>query len=224
MNSFSSQAIAFAEDCLQWPIGASTMELVGNEIVERSPPLHPEEMDPYHFKVWSGKGSSPKHVYAAGVHVAEGLGGEADYSCISVVRVDRELIEQEACFRSNTTDPITLAAFCNHIGRQCNNALLAVDDAQFQSTAAFLLTRYKYPNIFSWKSGEGTTGIMKTHMAKVMEQSLLDHTFIPRSINLVRQMAGKSPHRDELKATMIAVCIAEHSQHWMPSQECSALS
>lgn len=93
-------------------------------------------------------------VYAIGVDVAEGLGGEADYSVAWVNRVSQVpggTDVQVAMLRSNTIGPVELAKPVNQLGRWYNDGLMIIEWNRYDSLATWVANFYQYPNVYRWK-------------------------------------------------------------------------
>lgn len=93
-------------------------------------------------------------VYAVGVDVAEGLGGEADYTVGWVNKVSQYpggADVQVAMIRSNTIGPVEMALPINQLGRWYNDALMIIEWNRFDSLATQVANYYQYPNVYHWK-------------------------------------------------------------------------
>jgi len=93
-------------------------------------------------------------LYVVGVDVAEGLGGEADYSVAWVNRVSQYpggADVQVAMLRTNTIGPVELAQPVNFLGRWYNDALMVIEWNRFDSLATWVANYYQYPNVYRWK-------------------------------------------------------------------------
>lgn len=93
-------------------------------------------------------------VYAVGVDVAEGLGGEADYTVGWVNKVSQYPGGQDlqvAVIRTNTVGPVEMALPINQLGRWYNDALMIIEWNRFDSLATWVANYYQYPNVYRWK-------------------------------------------------------------------------
>jgi intein/homing endonuclease/phage FluMu protein Com len=91
--------------------------------------------------------------YVIGADIAEGLGGEADYSAAVVIKVHRQGGRDEvvAVFASNLIDTIAYANVLNFLGRWYNEAMLAPEVNRYDTTLTWLRFTLQYPNIYRWK-------------------------------------------------------------------------
>lgn len=107
-------------------------------------------------------GENPFHVwkepetdieYCIGADVAEGLGGEYDYSVGFVLRVNKHggPDEQVATFRSNMIDPVAFAQVLNWIGRAYNEALMCIEVNRYDTCMTWIRFQLQYPNLYRWK-------------------------------------------------------------------------
>lgn len=103
------------------------------------------------LKIWEWP--IPGREYVLGADVAEGLGGDADYSVAWVNRVGTPGSPDVhvATYRSNTIDPIGFSAPLNFIGRMFNTALMSIEVNKFDACAHAVRFNYQYPNLFRWK-------------------------------------------------------------------------
>jgi intein/homing endonuclease len=91
--------------------------------------------------------------YVVGADVAEGLGGEADYSTGSVVKINRKggADYQVAIYRSNTIDTISFAYVLNWLGLWYNEAMMSIECNKYDTTASYVRFQLNYPNLYRWK-------------------------------------------------------------------------
>lgn len=176
--------------------------------------------------------------YCIGVDVAEGLGGNADYSVVFVNRIRRDGSgndEQVAVFRSNEVDPIGLAYVANALGRRYNMAMIAVELNKFDTCATFLRINLMYENLYQEVSKDGMTlrgtrlGFntnvqSKPRLYTTAIRWLKANTWTIRSVNFLEEMktfnkessdsrsrsvgAGEGFNDDELMAGMISLYCA----------------
>ena len=103
------------------------------------------------FQVW--KEPERDAEYCIGADVAEGLGGDYDYSCGFVLKVNKQggADEQVATFRSNRVDPVAFAQVLNFIGRAYNEALMAIEVNRYDTCMTWIRFQLQYPNLYRWK-------------------------------------------------------------------------
>lgn len=103
------------------------------------------------LKIWELP--EPDARYSIGVDVAEGLGGEHDFSVAWINKVGENMSQDfhVATFRSNTTDCWSFALMLNILGRWYNEAQMAVEYNTYQTVGDVLLNTCQYPNLFRWK-------------------------------------------------------------------------
>lgn len=90
--------------------------------------------------------------YTIGGDVAEGLGGNHDYSIGAVIINTYQAADRQvATWRSNTTDPITFAYQLNSLGLFYNSALMAVECNKYDVCLGTLRFSLNYPNMYRWK-------------------------------------------------------------------------
>jgi hypothetical protein len=92
--------------------------------------------------------------YMIGADVAEGLGGNFDYSVAAVLKVGRKPPFHDhivAVWRSNTTDTIEFAKVLNALGRRYNECCISVEVNRYDTTLMWLRTQLQYPNLYRWK-------------------------------------------------------------------------
>lgn len=107
--------------------------------------------DPIPLSIWELPENG--HDYCIGVDVAEGLGGNADYSVAWINRIGMAPSPdvQVGLYRCNDVDPITFAHPVNVLGRWYNDALLAIEYNKFDTCANTVRYTYQYPHLFRWK-------------------------------------------------------------------------
>ena len=92
--------------------------------------------------------------YVCGADVAEGLGGKADSSVGTVLRLANRAGAadyQVATWRSNRTDPIQFAYELNFLGRMYNDALMSIELNRYDTTGTYIRFQLQYPNLYRWK-------------------------------------------------------------------------
>lgn len=91
--------------------------------------------------------------YCCGSDVAEGLGGDADYSVGWMNRIGQAPAPDVhvATYRSNTIDPISFAFVLNVLGRWYNEAMMCIEYNKFDTCANNVRYQFQYPNLFRWK-------------------------------------------------------------------------
>lgn len=178
--------------------------------------------------------------YCIGADVAEGLGGESDYSVGFVLKVNRHggSDEHVATFRSNTTDPIQFAHVLNHMGRWFNDALMSVEVNRYDTTMTTIRFNLQYPNLYRWKHidslqvlsnklGWYTQSNSKPRLYQTLHRALQQKivyiydrmialemkTFIKDDYDERGAGSEKGSHDDTLMALMIALYCA-HEADW----------
>jgi len=179
-------------------------------------------------------------IYCIGADVAEGLGGEADYSVGFVLKVSQHggIDEEVASFRSNTTDPIAFAHVLNYLGRWYNDALMCIEVNRYDTTASTIRFNLQYPNLYRWKHldslqilsnklGWYTQSNSKPRLYQTWHKLTKQHLIVVYSRNIAEEMktfikddydergAGseKGSNDDHLMAAMIALYCA-HEGEW----------
>ena len=123
-----------------------------------------------HYKIW--KDPDPKHIYAVGVDVGEGIGRAA--SVVDVIDItDLTNIELVAVYHDNLIDPQHFAAIINKIGYHwgCPPLLVERNNCGAEVITA-LKDKHKYPNIVCYNSididnfDEGRAGIYSNTNSK----------------------------------------------------------
>lgn len=96
--------------------------------------------------------------YVIGADVAEGLGGDADYSVAWVNRIGTfgSPDVHVATFRSNEIDPISFGDLLNFLGLWYNEALMSVEVNKYDSCFTRVRQFHMYPNNFRWKHVDST--------------------------------------------------------------------
>lgn len=96
--------------------------------------------------------------YTLGVDVAEGLGGEADYSTIFVNKISQYGApdEQVALFRSNTIDPVSFAFPIVALGKWYNEAMVSIEVNKYDTTFTWVRNQLQYSNLYRWKHVDST--------------------------------------------------------------------
>jgi hypothetical protein len=90
--------------------------------------------------------------YCIGADVAEGLGGEHDYSVAAVLKVNHGIPDHVvAIWRSNNIDPINFATVLNSLGRWYNEAMISPEVNRYDTTLTWLRFNLQYSNIYRWK-------------------------------------------------------------------------
>lgn len=124
--------------------------------------------------------------YYIGVDSAEGMGGENDYTVISVFTEDAL---QTAQFRSNTTKPFEIAEILDCMGRWYNTANIIVEA---MSSGTIILDRlrnmYHYPNLYKYKDkvngGKKKLGYPETPKTKAQLINDLIEWYSNKDINI----------------------------------------
>ena len=184
-------------------------------------------------------------VYVIGADVAEGLGGDSDYSVGTVLKISQVggIDEQVAVFRSNTTDPIAYAHVLNHMGRWYNEAMMCIEVNRYDTTNSTIRFQLQYPNLYRWKNldsinilshklGWYTQSNSKPRLYQTFHRALQQKLIIVRSENLAEEMktfikddyvergAGSESGSfdDELMSLMIGLYCA-HEGDWDDSMD-----
>lgn len=109
---------------------------------------HEWEDSPLAIWEWPNKDAR----YTIGGDVAEGLGGNHDFSIGAVIINTYQAADRQvATWRSNTTDPITFAYQLNSLGLFYNSALMAVECNKYDVCLGTLRFSLNYPNMYRWK-------------------------------------------------------------------------
>lgn len=194
------------------------------------------KFDPCPLKLWRWPQMGVR--YVLGADVAEGLGGDSNYSVGSVLRVGtlNEPDEQVATYRSNEIDRIGFAEALVKLGLYYNKALLAIESNRYDTVAWTVQEKYMYPNCYrarlqgtnnaSVKLGWETTEKSKSRLYDTYRRWMEYKELKIRSRNLSEEMktfkreenekgngrgtynAAKGFMDDELMATMIALFVA----------------
>lgn len=179
-------------------------------------------------------------VYTVGGDVAEGLGGNHDYSIGTVlINTYQAADRQVATWRSNTADPITFAYQLNSLGLFYNSALMSVECNKYDVCLGALRFNLNYPNMYRWKHvdsvninsnklGWYTDMKSKPRLWQTFKMWLSQEMIIIRSKNACNEMpnfvkddddsaggADKNEHDDEIMAIQIALFTA-HEGQWNP--------
>lgn len=168
-------------------------------------------------------GEAPYHVwkepekdveYCIGADVAEGLGGEFDYSVGTVLRVNRKggCDEVVAVFRSNVIDPVAFAQVLNFIGRHYNESMLSIEVNRYDTCMSWVRFQLQYPNLYRWKHMDSinplsnklgwlTNVSSKPRLYQTMKRWLQHKLLIAPSRNFAAEMKTFTKDEDERGAT-----------------------
>jgi hypothetical protein len=183
----------------------------------------------------------PGEQYVIGADIAEGLGGDHDYSVAQVIKRHRfgGTDEQVAEFASNVISPTAFAELLNRLGQYYNTAMVA---SEINNTCGGIVlhalrVRLQYPNIFrplnssslametqglGWK----TTANSKSRLYDAL-RTALDHRILlirskvtateilnfRKEDNSTTKMGAGVGHDDRIMALMIAYATA-HERDW----------
>ncbi len=192
--------------------------------------------DPAPLQIWRWPQRGRK--YVIGGDVAEGLGGEGNYSVAFVMMIGdgSDPDEQVATYRSNDIDPIGFAQNITFLGHFYNKALVAVEGNKYDTAAMWVQETLAYPNCYrerlagsgnsSVKVGWQTTEKSKRRLYTTMKRWLEYRQLKVRSRNFAEEMktfkrednekggaagtlsAARGFFDDELMAGMIALFVA----------------
>lgn len=191
------------------------------------------------LKIWQFPNSTAE--YSLGGDVADGLGGDNDYSSFHVIKKNPfgGADEHVATFSSNTISAEAFADVVNKAGRYYNNALVATE---LNTTAGgvcshALRIRYQYPNLYrpvnysslnpessviGWKTTPGTKPRLYHSLRGALDRRMVtirDHFTVTELHNFRREeetkqsMGAAVGHDDRVMAFMIAYTIA-HERDW----------
>lgn len=193
-------------------------------------------------------GETPLHVwrepekdaeYCIGADVSEGLGGEFDYSVGVVLKVNRRGGPDEvvAVYRSNLIDPVEFALVLNFLGRQYNEAMMAIEVNRYDTCMSWIRFQLQYPNLYRWKHMDSinplsnklgwlTNVSSKPRLYQTMKRWLQYKLLLVYSKNFAAEMktftkdedergatAESGSYDDEIMATQIALYCA-HEGDW----------
>lgn len=174
----------------------------------------------------------PGGVYTLGVDVAEGLGGEGDYSTIFVNKVNQYFgpDEQVASYRSNMVDPISFAFPIAALGRWYNEGMVSIEVNKYDTTFTWVRNQLQYTNLYRWKHvdstnphsnkwGWETNMKSRPRLYQTATKFLKAKMWMPKSKNFYREMQhfqkddyedrrvehSLGEYDDELMAGMIAL-------------------
>lgn len=209
--------------------------------VNECPYDHAEEVNS--LRVWEEP--IPGYQYVVGGDVAEGLGGDADYSVAWVNRIGTfgNPDVHVATFRSNEIDPIAFGDVLNFIGIWYNEALMSVEVNKFDSCFTRVRQFHMYSNNYRWKHvdstnmltnkwGWWTTQTTKPRLWQTAVQFLRQRLWIIRDEQCYEEMLTfqkESPedrgasaednfNDDTIMAAMIALYTA-HDMDWDENQQ-----
>jgi hypothetical protein len=196
------------------------------------------EFDDMPLTVWEYPQANA--TYTIGVDVANGDGGDADYSVAFVNKVSNGYGPDEhvATLRSNEIDPITFAFPVAHLGQWYNEACLAIECNKFDTCFSWVRNQLQYTNIYRWKHvdstntnsnkwGWWTNQISRPRLYQTAIKFLKSKMWVVRSKNIVHEMNhfakddyedkrvehSLNEYDDELIAGMIALYTA-HDQDY----------
>lgn len=196
------------------------------------------EFDDMPLVVWEYPESGRN--YTIGVDVANGDGGEGDYSVAFVNKVSDGYGPDEhvATLRSNQIDPITFSFPVAHLGFWYNESLMAIECNKFDTCFSYVRNQMQYPNLYRWKHidstnqnsnkwGWWTNQISRPRLYQTAIKFLKSKVWVVRSPNIVREMQHFSKddyedrrvehslneYDDELIAGMIALYTAHDTDY-----------
>jgi len=164
---FPIDALQFAEDCIEThkPIAKGFMDNTGvfhGVSYENGGRCPSRECDVDHqyddmpLTVWEYP--QPGCSYTIGVDVANGDGGQGDYSVAFVNKVSDGFGPDEhvATMRSNEIDPISFAFPTAFLGMWYNEALMSIECNKFDTCFSYVRNQMQYPNLYRWKHVDST--------------------------------------------------------------------
>ena len=173
-----------------------------------------------------------------GVDVAEGLGGESDFTVAVIHRIGYAQDVQVATWRTNIVGPYVAARPVCQLGRLYNEGLMAIEINKYDTLFSEARMRHGYPNMYRFKHVDSTNmlsnkwgwltnGSTKPRLYQTMKSWLGRKGMVLTSENLLHELKhfqkedyeerGASSafgfHDDEAIASMIAL-YAAHEGDW----------
>lgn len=244
---FSTKAVAYAQKCIQNAKAAG--------YIDKSLNFHGVNMDTGRcwlpgcemkhdydekaLEIWEFPQKHANYVVAA--DVADGLGGDYDYSVVQVIWINPFAGEdkQVACFSSNTMSAEAFADRCNIISRYYNDALFAceLNTAAGGVCSHAMRFKYQYPNMYrplnqssinlessliGWRTTPHSKASLYHAMRRALDNRILEirdkftvvelHNF-RRDEDSKVSMSASVGHDDRIMALMIAY-FAAHERDW----------
>lgn len=177
--------------------------------------------------MWIWQERKEGHEYTIGVDTAEGMGDEADSSCIQIF--DNTNLEQVAEFYSNSIPPYQFAQVINEIAIYYNHALVIVENNGSGGTViSNLQHQLFYDNLYyegsstnkNPKAGVKVNVSTRPHLLESLQQKCINGSLKLNSVRLVKELttfvhnpqtqkiaAIKGEHDDAIMATCLALFI-----------------